>query len=86
MKHSPDKEVRDLKIEFGMPVIDINGKQLGTVDNIIRDSWSGEIKKFVVKGKTLGTNLFLSIDDISAINEDRINLKSQPEEPNRHQG
>ena len=38
-----------MEIEMGCEVIDKNGKVLGTVDYIIRNSWTGEISKFMVR-------------------------------------
>ena len=74
MRHSFRNEVEDLKIEYGKTVVDINDNRLGAVDHIIRDTWSGEIKKFIVRRKALGSDLFISPEDVSEIYEDRIKL------------
>jgi sporulation protein YlmC with PRC-barrel domain len=35
-----------MEIEFGKKVIDKNGKALGTVDHLVRNTWTGEVNKF----------------------------------------
>jgi len=63
-----------MDIEFNAAVIDKNGKRLGTVDHIIRDTWSGDIRKFVVRQRELGNELFLSLDDVMKATNKQVTL------------
>ena len=49
-----------MKIEHGAEVIDKNGRRLGTVDRVIRDTFTTEIKKFTVNTDITDTSLFFS--------------------------
>ena len=51
-------------IEYGSEVIDKDGKVLGTVDYVIRNSWSGEISKFVVYRPAPEKDLSFSPQDV----------------------
>jgi len=46
-----------MHIEYGAEVIDKNGKVLGTVSHLVRNTWTGEISKFV-------RDLFFSTEDV----------------------
>jgi sporulation protein YlmC with PRC-barrel domain len=72
-----------MEIDFNATVVDKNGKRLGTVDHIVRDSWSGGIRKFVVRQKDLGNELFLSPDDVAKATNKQVILKLSLEELNR---
>jgi sporulation protein YlmC with PRC-barrel domain len=37
-----------MEVEFGAKVIDRNGKVLGAVAHLMRNTWNGEITKFAV--------------------------------------
>ncbi len=71
-----------MEIEFGSQVLDKNDKLLGTVDHIIRDTWSGEIRKFVVRREAPDKDLFISIKDAVDISKDKIKLSVSLEELN----
>jgi sporulation protein YlmC with PRC-barrel domain len=73
----------DIEILVGKWVEDKNGKLLGTVTNIIRDSWTGEIRKFSVSSQQTDIVLFYSPADVSESSEARIKLKMAVEEFNR---
>ena len=45
-----------MDIEYGAEVIDKNGKKLGTVDRVIRDTYTTEIKKFSVSTDMIDTD------------------------------
>jgi len=64
-----------MDIKFGDEVVDKNGKMLGTVGQVIRDSWTGEIKKFVVNTDVTEDELFYSPDDVGEATENRVVLK-----------
>jgi hypothetical protein len=63
-----------VEIEFGATVKDKNGTRLGTIDHIVRDSWSGDVRKFVVRQKELGNELFLSLDYVTKATDKEVTL------------
>ena len=64
-----------IEIIYGTRVEDKNGKTLGTVNNIVHDTWTGEIRKFSVSEEKGDTVLFYSPEDVSESNNDLIKLK-----------
>lgn len=62
------------EIEYGAEVIDRNGKILGTVGHIVRNTWTGQISKFIVRGVTPGVDLFLSPEDVLEITKSTVKL------------
>jgi hypothetical protein len=67
-------EVLRMDIEYGTKVIDREGNALGTVVRVIRDSWTGEIRKFGVNHDTPRGELMFSPDQILDIKETEIKL------------
>ncbi len=65
-----------MEIEYGARVIDKNGKALGTVNKIIRDSWTSEIRKFQVSTGQIETDLFLSPEDVAEVTTSAVKLKA----------
>jgi len=63
-----------MDIKPGVPVVDKNGKELGSVTHLARDGWSGEVKKFIIS--TPDKDLFFSTDDVAEATETVITLKS----------
>ena len=63
-----------MEIEYGAEVIDRNGKVIGTVAHVIRNSWTGEISKFVVRRKAPDRDLFLSPEDVLEVTNTGIRL------------
>ena len=63
-----------MEIEFGAEVIDRNDKVLGTVAHVIRNSWTGEISKFVVRRKAPDRELFLSPEEVLEVTNTGIRL------------
>ena len=63
-----------MAIEYGAEVVDKNGKFLGTVDYLIRNSWTGEISKFMVSGDALEGDLFFTPEDIVKVTDQKIHL------------
>ena len=49
-----------MEIQYGAEVIDRNGKVLGTVDHLMRNTWTGEISKFMIRRKAPDSDLFFS--------------------------
>lgn len=72
-----------MELEFKAEVVDRNGTVLGTVDHLVRDTWSGEIRKFMVRRKDLAEDLFLSPEDVAKATKTRITLKATLEELNQ---
>jgi sporulation protein YlmC with PRC-barrel domain len=64
-----------VEITYGARVEDRNGKLLGTVSNIMRDAWTGEISKFSVRTETAEAILFYSPKDVSDISDNNVKLK-----------
>ena len=69
-----------MEIEFNAAVVDRNGKKLGIVDYIVRDTWSGEVRKFRVRRKDPDKDLFISPDDIDKADKDQVRLSVSLEE------
>ena len=69
-----------MEIEFGSQVLDKNDKPLGTVDYIVRDTWTGEISKFMVRRKAPEKDLFISPKDAIDISKSKIKLVASVDE------
>ena len=69
-----------MQIEYGARVKDKNGKVLGKVNNIIRDSWTGEISKFQVTTDPTEAGYFIPPDKIDKATPKEIKLKVAIEE------
>jgi sporulation protein YlmC with PRC-barrel domain len=63
-----------MEIEYGAEVIDRNGKVLGTVDHLMRNTWTGDISKFVVRRKSPDSDLFFSTGDVSEAANGKVKL------------
>jgi sporulation protein YlmC with PRC-barrel domain len=63
-----------MDIGYGAEVIDRNGKVLGIVDYVIRNSWTGEISKFRVIRDLPGSNLMLSPEEVLDAKENKIKV------------
>ena len=53
-----------MELEYGATVIDSNSQVLGTVNRLVRNLSTGEIRKFIVYRKTPEKDLFLSPEDV----------------------
>jgi sporulation protein YlmC with PRC-barrel domain len=73
-------EVFEMQIEYGAKVKDKNGKLLGTVNNVINDSWTGEISKFQVTTDPTEAGYFISPDKIAKATPKEITLKVAQED------
>ena len=67
-----------MDINYGAQVIDKKGDILGTVDHIVLDSWTGEMRKFVVRREA--ADLFVSPGDIQQVTEKYVKLKVSSDE------
>lgn len=63
-----------MAIEYGAEVVDKNGQFLGTVGYLIRNTWTGEISKFMVSGDALEGDLFFTPEDIVKATGQKIHL------------
>lgn len=72
-----------MEIEYGAEVIDKNGKSLGTVDYIARDTYTGDIKKFKVSTDLADTDLFYSPEDVLESSVTQIKLKAPFNQPGK---
>jgi sporulation protein YlmC with PRC-barrel domain len=63
-----------MEITIGAKVEDKNGELVGTVNNILRDTWTSEITKFSVKTELVETDLFYSPGEVSETSETRVKL------------
>jgi sporulation protein YlmC with PRC-barrel domain len=70
-----------MKLENGTEVIDNNGKNIGTIGEIIRDSWTGEIRKFTVKTENIFDELIYSPEDVEEATENQVKLKTAFNKP-----
>ena len=55
--------------ELGSVVIDKKGEKLGTVDYVIRNSWTGEISKYIIYRKPPELDISFSPEDILEIKD-----------------
>jgi sporulation protein YlmC with PRC-barrel domain len=69
-----------MEIEYGAEVIDQNGATLGTVNYIMRNTWTGEISKFMVKSQQNGKNTFFSSDDVIEATKSKIKVNASGED------
>jgi sporulation protein YlmC with PRC-barrel domain len=65
-----------VEIEYGAEVIDRNGKVLGSVDYIVRDTYTGEIRKFKVSTEIFDIPLLFSPEDVLESTASQIKLKT----------
>jgi hypothetical protein len=65
---------------IGAKVKDRNGEVIGQIDYLIRDTWSGEIKKYMVRREAPNKDIFFSPDDAFEASESQVKLKKTVEE------
>ena len=64
------------EIQYGVRVEDSQGKLLGTVDFIARDTVTGESRKFKVSKGKPGTEIFFAPEDILDATIDKVILRT----------
>ena len=64
-----------MELEYGAKVIDKNGEILGHVNHIARDTWTGEIRKLLVRRKAPAQDLFFSPEDVAEVTKGKIKLR-----------
>ena len=63
-----------MDIEYGMLVVDKNGKTIGDIDHIIMDSWSGEPRKFVVRLDDNISAAYFSSEHVAEVTSEGVKL------------
>jgi sporulation protein YlmC with PRC-barrel domain len=63
-----------MDIEYGAEVFDKNGRRLGTVDRVIRDTFTTEIKQFTVSTDITDTGLFFSPEEVQEATSKTVKL------------
>lgn len=64
-----------MEIKYGAPVKDANGKVLGSVNRVIKNSWSGDISRFVISRIDSTQDLFLSPEDVLEATDIEVKLR-----------
>jgi sporulation protein YlmC with PRC-barrel domain len=69
-----------MEIEYGAEVVDRDGKVLGTVDHLMRNTWTGEMSKFMIRRKAPDSDLLFSVEDVLEATVSKIRLKISSDE------
>ena len=64
-----------MEIEYGATVKDKNGKILGSVNRVLRDTWTGEISKFSVSTELADVDLFYMAEDVAEATAEEVKLR-----------
>ena len=67
-------------MEHGAQVYGRNGGYVGTVNRLVRNLWTGEVSKFMVKTDLARQDLFLSPEDVLEQNSGSLTLKNTVDE------
>ena len=73
-----------MEIEYGAEVIDKSGKVLGTVDHLVRNTWTGEISKFMVCRKAPESDLFFSTENVLEATKSKVKVNISSDELNEN--
>lgn len=73
-----------MKIEVGVEVLDKDGELLGLVHNIIRDTWTGEIRKFMVRTQSPEAAFLFSPEQVLEVVDSKIKLNISWDELNKN--
>ena len=63
-----------MEIEYGATVKDKNGKVLGTVNRVMRDTWTGDISKFSVSTELAEADLFYDVGEVAETSSEEVKL------------
>jgi hypothetical protein len=68
-----------MNAELGSVVVDKEGEKLGTVDYVIRNSWTGEISKYIIYRKPPEADISFVPEDILEVKdtETKVNLSGK---------
>jgi sporulation protein YlmC with PRC-barrel domain len=64
-----------MKIEYGAEVVDRNGRALGTVNRVMRDVWTGGVRKFMVRQEETNNDFFFSPEDVLEESGQKVKLR-----------
>lgn len=64
-----------MDLKYGATVLDNKGTRLGTIDYIIRDTYTGDIRKFKVNSDLVDADLFYSPEDVQKASSGEVKLK-----------
>jgi len=73
-----------MEIGVGVEVLDKNGELLGIVHNIIRDTWTGEIRKFMVRTESPEAAFLFSPEQVLEVINSKIKLNVSWDELNKN--
>jgi hypothetical protein len=65
--------------QIGAEVKDGNGKSLGTIDYVVRDTWSGDIRKYIVYRKPPEEDVSFTPEDVSEALDNLVKLNIVPD-------
>jgi hypothetical protein len=71
----------DTSVEYGAKVVDQEGKLLGSVNYLVNDSLTGEVKNFKIETETDEQGLIFSMEDVEKITPGEIRLKITANKP-----
>jgi sporulation protein YlmC with PRC-barrel domain len=71
----PFRRQEAMAIQYGAEVVDRSGRVLGTVNHVVRNTWTGGIRKFMVRQKAPNTDLLLSPEDVLEETESKVTLR-----------
>ena len=60
--------------QMGAEVQDKNGKSVGSIDFIVRDMWSGDVRKFIIYKKPPEADLAFTPDDTAEVTQKTVTL------------
>jgi sporulation protein YlmC with PRC-barrel domain len=63
-----------MNIEYEMAVMDKNGKNVGEINHIVVDGWSGEPRKFMVRLDDNVSAVFFTPDNVVDVTEGKVTL------------
>ena len=63
-----------MNIEYEMAVVDKNGKNIGEIDHIVVDGWSGEPRKFMVRLDDNVSAVYFTPDNVDSVTEGKVTL------------
>ncbi len=69
-----------MELQIGTAVTDKNGESLGNIDYVMRDTWSGEVRKCMIYKQPPDKDIMFSLDDIAESTEDLIKLNLSTDE------
>ena len=72
-----------MEIEYGAEVVDRDGKVLGKVDHLMRNTWTGEMSKFMIRRKAPDSDLLFSVEDVLEATVSKIRLNISLDELNK---